>query len=172
MTSRDLYLEIKKLREESWAKVKSGKMTLEDFVYTSFNYIRQQRYKPLVKAHDVESILYNYLYWTIQIEKKIQMERELIQLNLGSEEILNQVLVMYIKRRDQMVRRLIWEKKQPFKAMYLVFNDTVEILMDNGDVIYSSQENLDKINMPAKDIQKSKDLAYLSLIKLINYDQK
>lgn len=166
MTPKELYNDLKKIRDEAWQKVSDNKLSLEDFVYTSFNFLRQQRYKPLVKAHDRESIMYNYIYWSIQIERKILMEKELIKLSLGSEDLLNKVLFMHTKRRDQMVRRILWERGEKVKDHYLVFKDTVEIVLESGEVLYSSQENLEKIKIKVEDIKRSKNPVYIQLLKL------
>lgn len=166
MTPIEMYQDLKRLRDESWRKVLDQKLSLEDFVYTSFNFLRQQRYKPLVKAHDRESIMYNYFYWMVQIERKILMEKELIKMDLGSEDLLNKVLFMHIKRRDQMVRRILWERNEKIKDHYLIFDDTVEIVMESGEILYSSQENLEKIKIKVSDIKKSQNPEYTILLKL------
>lgn len=160
------YSHLKKMRNESWTKVIDQKMTIDDFIHGSFNFLRQYRYKPIVKAHSKEAVLFNYFYWMIQIERKVFMERELIKINLGSEDLLNKVLFMYVKRRDQMVRRLIWELNIKVKESYLVFNDTVEIILEDGNIIYSSQENLEKINVSVSDISPSKNPYYVHLLKI------
>lgn len=166
MDSQDLYSDLKKHRHSCWQRVVERKMTPQDFVFTSFNYLRQQRYKPIVKAHDRNSIMYNYLYWLIQIERKIVMERQLMDMNLGDEDLLNRVIFMYIKRRDQMVRRILWEKKEKVKDAYLVFGDTVEILLESGEILYSSLENLEKIRIVIKDVKKSIQPLVASLLQL------
>lgn len=166
MTTTEMYYDLKKLRDEAWLKVLDKKLSLEDYVYTSFNFLRQQRYKPLVKAHDKESIMYNYIYWMIQIERKILMEKELIKMKLGNEDLLNKVLFMHVKRRDQMVRRILGERGEKVKALYLVFDDTVEIIMESGEILYSSQENLEKIKIEVKDIKRSQNPAYAYLLKM------
>jgi len=166
MTTKELYHNLKKIRDEAWQKVSENKLSLEDFVYISFSFLHQQRYKPLVKAHDRESIMYNYIYWSIQIERKILMEKELIKLSLGSEDLLNRVLFMSTKRRDQMVRRILWDRGEKIKDYYLVFKDTVEIVLESGEVLYSSQENLEKIKIKVEDIKRSKNPVYIQLLKL------
>lgn len=165
MESKELFNSLKQLRKDTWQKVVENKLTLEDFVYASFNYLKQQRYKPIVKAHDRESIMFNYIFWTIQIERKILMEKELISMNLGNSDLLNNVLFIYSKRRDQMVRRILWERNEKVKDIYLIFSDTVEIILETGEILYSSQENLEKIKLEVKDIRRSKIPQYSQLLK-------
>lgn len=165
MNSNEHYTDLKRHRDEAWKKVLDKKLSLDDFVYASFNYLQQQRYKPFVKAHDRESILFNYLYWIIHIERKILIEKKLIEMNLGSEEMLNKVLIIHTKRRDQMVRRLLTESGEKVKKAYLVFKDTVEIVLESNEIVYSSLENLEKANITVAEQSKSAQNYYLQLIK-------
>lgn len=160
------YVHLKKMREESWTKVQDNKLSIDDFIHGSFNFLRQYRYKPIVKAHSLDAVMFNYYYWMIHLERKILMEKELMKMNLGSEDFLNKVMFMYIKRRDQMVRRLLWEMKVEFVDYYLIYKDIVEIRLKNGEFIYSSQENLEKIKMETKDIKPSKNPSYVDLLKI------
>lgn len=165
MKAKELYEELKQNREESWKRVLEGKLKVEDFIFASFNFLVQFRYKPVVKSHDRESILYNYIYWTIQIERKIMIEKKLVEYEVASQESLNKVLEMHIKRRDQMVRRLLWERKEPVAEMYLIFEDTVEIVLKTGEILYSTLESLNKIRIDVKEQKKSKQAYYSSLLK-------
>jgi hypothetical protein len=165
MNSTECYADLKKYREEAWKKVLEKKISQDDFVYTSFNYIQQKRYKPFVKAHDRESILFNYIYWVIQIERKILIEKQLIEQELGDMDLFNKVMFMHIKRRDQMVRRILTEKKEKIKRANIVFSDTVEIVLETNDVLYTSLENLEKLEIKEIEQKGSVQTYYTKLLK-------
>lgn len=153
-------------RQQLYKKLVTKKISLEDFVYGCYNFIKQKRLKPIVKAHKREDILFNYLYWQIHIEKKTINERMLIYQGLGSPERLESVNFMYVKRRDQMVRRLFFELDEKFVDAYLVFDDYVEIILNDGMNIYTTVESLSKIKTQITQIRKSQFLEYLPAITL------
>lgn len=166
MNSKHCYEDLVRYRKESWQRVLDKKLGLDDFVHASFNYLQQQRYKPFVKAHDREAILFNYLYWLIQIERKVLTEKMLFELGLGDIEIVMPVIFMHIKRRDQMVRRILSEKKEKIAKACIIFDDTVELKLESGEILYTSIENLEKIDIFVKDLGKSVQGYYTSLLKL------
>lgn len=153
-------------RRQLYQNLLDRKISLDDFVHGCFNYLKQNRLKPIVKAHRREDVLFNYFYWQIHIERKVVSERMLISQNLGSPERLDSVIFMYVKRRDQMVRRLFFELDENFMDAYIIFDDTVEIILKDGLNIYTTHESLEKIKAPITQIKKSQFQPYLPAISL------
>lgn len=160
------YSKIKKFRDELFEKLLSGKINIEDFANGCFQFILQNKIRPIAKAHDVHSILLNYYYWLIQIERKVAIERRLIEYGVGSVEKFKELAEVYVIRRDQMVRRLIWEHKAPVADAYVVFSDTVEIVFKGGEVVYSTKESLDKIKYYVEKMGLSKQQYYMPIINI------
>lgn len=162
----EIYSKLIDFRQEQFTKLLSKKSNEEDFANACFQYMIQNKIRPIAKAHDKYSILLNYYYWTILIERKVSIERRLIELDLGSETKFRELTDVYVKRRDQMVRRLVWELKEPVKNSYIVFNQTIEILLESGDIIYSSKESLDKVKIFIDLMGKSKIPYYLPILDI------
>lgn len=156
---------IKNYRKDLFDKLLQGKMNIEEFANASFMFLIQNKIKPIAKAHDKSSILLNYYYWIIQIERKVAVERQLIKLEVGSWGHFQRLADVYLRRRDQMVRRLIWELEENVEDAYMVFDDTIEILM-GPDVLYSSKESLDKVKIKVQKIKKSTQPYYMPILNL------
>jgi len=153
-------------RAESWQRVLEGKIKVEDFIFGSFNFLRQYRLNPDPKAHEKEAILFNYLYWHICIEKKFLIENELIKIGMGNDSFFNNVIELYSKRRDQMVRRYIQDKHDTIKEGYLVNPNLVEIITTNNTIFYCLPETAKKLKTPMISQKKSRNAYYLSLLTL------
>lgn len=158
--------ELRAYRKDLFSKLLSKKLSLEDFANFGFMFLQQQKIKPIAKAHDPASVILNYYYWLIQIERKVAVERQLIKLGVGSWEKFQALAEVYIKRRDQMVRRLIWELEVPVKETYLVFEDTIEIMLESGEPLFSSKESLNKIKVRVAKIQGSSIPYYMPILNL------
>jgi hypothetical protein len=158
------YSMILDFRKDLFLKLKEKKITYEDIANSSFHYLLQFKIKPLAKAHDIDSVLLNYFYWQIQVERRIAVERQLRDNGLGSEDTYRKNVDIYIKRRDQMVRRLIWELEVEIESIGLIFDNIVEIKIKPGIIIYSSRESLEKIRLSCNQFKKSLQREYLPLI--------
>lgn len=153
-------------RHELFRNMLAGKATGEDFANSSFQFLIQNKIRPVAKAHDLYSILVNYYYWLIQIERKLAVEKRLIEYGVGSVLKFRELTEVYLKRRDQMVRRIVWELKEPVQSAYIVFGDTVEIVLESGDILYSSQESLGKVKFNVESMGKSKIPRYLHILEI------
>ena len=160
------YRKIQAHRRDLFRNMESGKATGEDFANSSFQFLLQNKIRPIAKAHDLYSVLVNYYYWLIQIERKLAIEKRLMEYGVGSVLKFRELTEVYTKRRDQMVRRLVWELKIPVKSAYIVFGDTVEILLENGEVLYSSQESLGKVKFNVESLGKSLLPRYLPILEI------
>lgn len=152
-------------RREQFEKLLQGKSNIEEFANSCFMFLIQNKVKPTPKAHDKSSIILNYYYWLIQIERKVAIERQLIKLQVGSWEHFQRLSEVYVKRRDQMVRRLVWELNLKPEDAYLVFDDTIEVIMDS-EVFYSTKESLDKVKLRIDKIKKSALPFYMPILNL------
>jgi hypothetical protein len=153
-------------RQELFRNMAVGKASGEDFANSSFQFLLQNKIRPVAKAHDLYSVLLNYYYWLIQIERKLAVEKRLIEYGVGSVLKFRELTEVYLKRRDQMIRRIIWELKVPVKSAYIVFGDTVEIELERGDILYSSQESLGKVKFDVETLGKSKNPRYLPILEI------
>lgn len=157
---------ILKYRQDLFTQLLAKKINSEDFANSFFQFLLQKKIKPVAKAHDLHSLLLNYYYWLSQIERKVAIERRLIEWNAGSVEKLFDLIEVYSKRRDQMVRRLIWELDLPIKKFYLVFGDTAELQLEDGQLLYSSKESLEKVKINVDKMENSLLPYYLPLIDI------
>lgn len=160
------YYKILAFRQDLFKNMLSGKASSEDFANASFQFLIQNKIRPIAKAHDLYSVLVNYYYWLIQIERKLAVEKRLIQYGVGSELKFRELTEVYAKRRDQMVRRLVWELQQPVKSACIVFRDVVEIVLESGEVLYSSQESLSKVKIQVEDLGRSQIPYYLPILEI------
>lgn len=157
---------LRNFRSQTWQKVLDGKLSLEDFVFGSFNFLKQYRFQPNPKAHEKEEILFNYMYWHIALERKVMIENELIKYNMGNDSLFLKVADLYIKRRDQMVRRYILDNHDKIK-LGLIFDDSlVELHMESGAIFYCSKDTSDKLKISLISNKKSKNQYYLNLLRL------
>lgn len=160
------YLKLTSFRKDLFARMLAGKATAEEFANGSFQFLIQNKIRPIAKAHDLHSVLINYYYWLIMIERKLAMEKRLIDLGVGSETKFRELTDVYVKRRDQMVRRIVWELRTPIKEAYIVFGDTVELILDSGEIVYSTKESLDKVKFEVNNLGKSKNPYYLPILEI------
>ena len=160
------YQKIVDFRQELFNRMNAGKATAEDFANGSFQFILQNKIRPTAKAHDLFSVLTNYYYWLILIERKLAMEKRLIEYGVGSESKFRELTDVYVKRRDQMVRRIVWELRVKVKEAYIVFGDTVELVLESGDILYSSKESLDKVKFEVNEMGRSKIPYYLPILEI------
>lgn len=160
------YRKIVEFRQELFSRMLSGKANEEDFANASFQYLIQNKIRPVAKAHDLYSVLTNYYYWLIMIERKLAMEKRLIDYGVGSESKFRELTDVYVKRRDQMVRRVVWELRVPIKEAVIVFGDTVELVLESGDILYSSKESLDKVKFEVNQLGRSKIPYYLPILEI------
>lgn len=160
------YQQILAFRQDLFNRMLGGKASAEDVANGSFQYLLQHKIRPIAKAHDLYSVLLNYYYWLIMIERKLAVERRLIQAGVGSESKFRELTEVYVKRRDQMVRRIVWELRTKVVEAYIVFGDTVELVLESGDVLYSTKESLDKVKFEVNHMGKSKIPYYLPLLDI------
>lgn len=154
-------------RDELYINFLKGKVSMESFANRSYFYFKQLRLRHVKKAHDLESIVFNYLYWTANIERRVYLERELIKLESGSAERLNEIISNYIKRRNQMVRRILYEFDEfiEIESMKIVYEDLVELKFKQFKIpFYCNKEALDKIKINVTKIENSRFEEYLPFI--------
>ena len=148
-------------------ELKAGKITPFDFSDFTYNYFYQHKQKHEAKANDVYSVVFNYYYWLTQIERRAMKERKLISMNLGSEETFHKLSEMFIKRRDQMVRRLLDRLNYDIEEAYLVFGTTVELKIKGLPfTFYCKKNNLEKSDIEVIKIKKSENPAYQPLLDI------
>lgn len=165
-TALENYRQIKEFRADLFSKLLSKKITIEEFANASYMFLLQNKIRPVAKAHDHYAVLCNYYYWLILIERRAATERRLMSQGLGSEQTFRELTDVYAKRRDQMVRRLLWELNLPFKKAYVVFRDVVEIEMESGEILYSTNDSLEKIKINISNIGLSKMPYYLPILDI------
>lgn len=165
--SNTLFQELLNFRVELFDQYEKNKISPEDFGNRSFNYLRQNRIKFVKKAHGLEDIVLNYHYWSSRIERGVSVERELERYGVASEELLNKKLFMLVKRRDQMVRRLLLECLEEVEVEYcnLVHEDLVEIkILEYKLPFYCGKEALDKIKFRVDQVKNSEFSYYLPFL--------
>lgn len=143
-----------------------GKISLLDFVHGSFNYLNQNKIRHIAKPATREQILVNYLFWQIHIERKVMLERGLIDQSLGSKEMLEKAIFMYLKRRDQMIRRLFFDLQEPIKEAYIIFDDTVEVLLHDGTIVYTTIDSMSKIKVTVQNFKKTAQPKYIPALTI------
>lgn len=166
MEFNDKVLKLLNFRENLFSRLKSKSINYYEVVAFSYQFIGQNKIRHIAKSHDFSSLYQNYLYWTILIERKIALERQLIKLNVGSLDILEQHLQVYIQRRDQMVKRLILDCNIEIIDKILVFDNIVELECKNGIFLYCSKEVLDKLKVSNIKIRNSKQPFYIPFINI------
>lgn len=162
----DNFNKIISFRRDYFEQIAKGKASPKEFGDYCYQFILQQKIKPIAKAYSREAVLLNYYYWTIHIERKLSVERKLIELGVGSEEKFRELSQVFVQRRDQMVRRLIWEIEEEVIKSYIVFRDTVEIVLKSGEILYSSKESLAKVKMDVSTMGKSLNIDYLPILDI------
>lgn len=144
--------EILNFRIQLFKDFKTGKISAETFANRSSNYFNQYKIKYVKMAHDLPSVVLNYLFWTAKIERKIFLEHEIARLNpaLSDEIKLEQGLSIYRKRRNQMFRRLLYEfeNQVQIESASIIVDDIVEIkLKEFQQPFYCNKEVLDRLKM-------------------------
>lgn len=154
-----------KFKIEQYQLFLKNKVNPIDYGYKTYFFLRQNRLKAIKKPHDLKSIIFNYFYWVAKIERNITAERELAKYGVASVDKLNEINFRFIARRDQMVRRILYECVDQVKieSMKLIIHNIVEIKFEEFDFpFYVSQDVLERIKIdPPKDYSKSKYLKYL-----------
>lgn len=153
-------------RKQLYRRFMENKATLADLIHGSFNYIKQHKLKPVARPTNREDVLLNYFYWQIYIERKVMVEISLIDQGLGSKDKLAEVSFMYLKRRDQMIRRLFFDFKEPIKEAYIIHDDVVEIILNDGTILYSTHDSLSKVKIHITNIKKTVQPKYIPAIRL------
>lgn len=148
---------------------KKNKISHVAFGHRTVFFFRQKRIKHITKSHDYHSILLNYFFWTARIEKWITAERELSKLEMGvdNEDILNEIILKYVKKRNKMVIRLFHECSDQIEveSLFLVHDDLVEIKIKNLVIpIYCNKEVLDKLKIKVPLYQHSNYSFYLPFL--------
>lgn len=184
MVNAENYNKLIEYRMNKFEELEKGKINLLQFAERNFQFLRQNRLKPVPKAYDKKSLIYNYLYWMIYIERKISIEKQLIEAvkkkrlspEAAGRDRLNYLIRFYCKRRNQAVQRLIREVKLPVKKAILLFNDIVEInfldpdLGENQEFIFKMYCNK-KILDPFTEINVEFDMSTEeNYVKMINLD--
>jgi len=155
------YQALFKFRAMRYKNFLDGKIGLNDFVHGSFNYLNQNKIRHIAKPTSREQLLVNYLFWQIHIERKVMMERDLIDQQLGSKECLEQAIYMYIKRRDQTLRRLFFDLQEPIKEAYIISDDIVEVVLNDGTIVYTTIDCLSKIKINIQNFKKTIQPKYI-----------
>lgn len=164
MIKNDKILNLLEYRRVLFQKYRNRQITYSDLVAYSFQFLGQKKIRHVAKCHDFEGLYQNYLFWSIQIERKIANERGMTQFGANSPNILEQVLVPLVEKRDLMVKRLIIEIKIEVIHAHLVSNDIVEI-KTNDFFLYCSKKMYDKyIKNPMLKIRPPIEPFYIPLI--------
>ena len=141
-----------------------------DFGYKTYFFLRQNRLKAEKKPHDLKSIVYNYFYWLSRIERNITAERELAKYGVESVDKLNEINFKYIRRTDQMVRRILYECSDQVKieSIKLIIHNIVEIKFREFDFpFYVSKEVLERIKVVVPENYSKSD--YVKYLPYISY---
>ena len=154
-------------RYHKMEQLKSGKISHFEFSDFTYNYFYQHKQKHEAKANDIYSIVFNYYYWTTQIERRATKERKLMDMKLGSPQTFLKLTEMFKKRRDQMVRRIIDRLDHEIEEAYIVFGTTVELKFKGLPfTFYCQKSSLEKSDFEVLKIKKSKNPVYLPLINI------
>lgn len=179
MISTDKLKEILDFRSQLFKDYRTGKISASTFANRSFNHFTQYKFKFVKKAHDLPSVVFNYLYWTSKIERRIYVERELAQYGCSDENQLAQLLSLFVKRRNQMFRRLLYEfgkddvspedqEKGNYievESAFIVIEDLVEVKLKGYDhIFYCNKEVLDRLKIKILQYGQSSQSYYLPFI--------
>lgn len=159
--------EVLDFRVALFREYRTGKIPAATFANRTYNHFSQYRMKFVKKAHDMASVIFNYLYWTSQIERRIYIERELASYGCADENQLEQLLSLFIKRRNQMFRRLLYEfsDQVTIEQAHIVVEDIVEIKLKEFDQpFYCNREVLDRLRINILRIGPSLQPYYLPFI--------
>ena len=164
----DDLLEYRAMLDEQLLK---NKISPINYAYRTYFYFRQNRLKFIKKAHDINSIIFNYIFWLSRIERRVMVERELYEIDPGisSMERLDEINFFFNRRRNQMVRRLLVEFEDEIEILYvkLVHQDSVELkvaIQDREMIFYANKEVFDRLKIPVDSLSKSEKLFYLPFL--------
>jgi len=164
-------------RSSLYSEMKKGRIDPTQFANMSYQYLQQHRMKSVPKAYDKISLIFNYLYWSISIERRIYVEREIIEgitkgllsPNTSSKERLLSIIRYYKERRNRSIRRLIADAKLEIESATLIFDDVIELkFLDIPFNFYCSKEALDKLKITNICFGLSKDPIFASYINIDN----
>lgn len=161
------FIEVINFREQMLKDYILNKISAQSFANRSYSFFRQKRLKFIKKAHDLNSVIFNYYYWTARIERRIYIERELAEYGCSSSDKLDQIISIFIRRRNQMVRRLLYEFDDVITLEYakIVFEDLVEVKIKEQSLpFYCNKEVLDRIKIDILNIERSKLEIYLPFL--------
>lgn len=156
-----------KFREDLFSSFKNKKVDWYFFASRTYFFYKQNHIKIKKMAYEEEDILFNYFYWCGQIERNVGCEIKLSTMDLDNEDLLNNKINKFIKRRDFMVKRLLIEAKMLNKItnVFIVAPNIVEIHMKNYNFpIYCSADNFGKIKQIPLKIKKSNFFYYIPFI--------
>jgi hypothetical protein len=153
-------------RDKKIALLEENKISDEDFANSTFGFVVKHHIKPATKANNRNQVILNYLYWLTFIERKIVLEERLIEAGLGSLEQLNQAVKIYIKRRDKMIYRLIFELKEKPKLCYLISPNLVEIVLKDDVHLYASKSIIDEIGESVSETKSPIDPLYAKIFAI------
>lgn len=158
-------------RNELDANLLKRKISAINYSYRTYFYIRQNRLKFIKKAHDVYSVLFNYLFWLSRIERRVMIERELhlISPSIASSDKLEEINFFFNRRKNQMARRLFVEFEDIIKIhkAQLIFQDVVELTISIDEFelsLYVNKEVLDRLKIEVLPLNKSSRDFYLPFI--------
>lgn len=159
-------------RQHQMELLKSGKISLFDFSDATFHYFYQNRQRNKPKANDVHSIVFNYFYWLTQIERRAAKERRLIAYDLGSVDTFFELSDVFIKRRDQMVRRLFDRLNYKLEDAYLVFGTTIEVKIKGLPFLfYCQKDSLSRSDIEVQKLGPSENPEYIPLLDIEKHIQ-
>lgn len=171
MITKNALLNLIAFRNELDINLIKGKISPINYAYRTYFFIRQNRLKFVKKAHDLESVVFNYLFWLSRIERRVMIERELFSINpsIASADKLDEINFFFNRRKNQMVRRLLVEFEDQIKIekAQIIFQDVVELIVNFGEYtipLYVNKDILDRLKIEVQPINKSVKDFYLPFI--------
>jgi hypothetical protein len=164
---KEAFQHLLEFRSELFTQFTTKRIQHVEFGYRTYFFFKQHHYKFIKKAHDVNSVLFNYYYWTSCIERRTTVERQLEKYQVASEERLAQICLTYVRRRNQMVRRLLYEFSELINIEYMsvVHGDLVEVKIKEFEhPIYCNKEVVDRLKISKILIKKSIQPYYLPFL--------
>ena len=148
-----------------------GKISPINYSYRTYFYFRQQRLKFVKKAHDINSIIFNYIFWLSRVERRVMVERELYEIDpaISSMERLEEINFFFNRRRNQMVRRLLVEFEDEIEILSakIVHQDSVELklwIKEKELIFYANKEVFDRLKIPVENLSLGERKFYLPFL--------
>ena len=160
ITSQEFY----EFRTQKVQAFEEGKIKSDELANSTYGFILKNHIKATVKPKNREQLLLNILYQITYIERKIVCETELIKFRFGTEESLKEVLKIYLKRRDKMVRKLL-ESEKP-KTAYALDSHTIEFELADGMLLQSSRAVFEELKLSWQENQSPKFQKYIQIFIL------